>query len=85
MGPFSWIIVGFVAGALAQRALGLRRTGCLTTILIGVAGALLGGVLFRAAGDDGGFTHFGLKALVVAFVGSGVLLLLLGPVLRRRS
>jgi uncharacterized membrane protein YeaQ/YmgE (transglycosylase-associated protein family) len=71
-----------VAGWLAQRATGLRGYGCLGTVLIGVLGGLLGGILFRAAGDEG-ITDFGLEALLVAFVGASVLLLVVGALRRR--
>ena len=84
MGVISWIIVGLIAGFLAQRATGVEGTGCLFTIFIGIVGGLLGGIIFNAAGDDG-ITHFGLKALLVAFVGAAVLLLIAGPFVRRAN
>lgn len=52
-------------------------------MLIGILGGLLGGILFRAAGDEG-VTEFGLEALLVAFVGASVLLLVVASVNRRR-
>ena len=44
MGIISWIILGFIAGAIA-RALhpGKDRGGCMITILLGIGGALVGG------------------------------------------
>lgn len=83
MGPIGWVIVGLVAGALAQRATGVRGSGCLFTLVIGVVGGLLGGMLFNLAGDDG-ITHFGLRSMLIAFVGASVLLLLAGPRLKKR-
>jgi uncharacterized membrane protein YeaQ/YmgE (transglycosylase-associated protein family) len=82
MGLLSWIIVGLVAGALAQRATGVKGSGCLFTIVIGVLGGILGGVLFNLAGDEG-IGDFGLRSVLVAFIGSAVLLLLLGGRLRQ--
>ena len=55
MDILGWIVVGFVAGALAKPvAAGLIRrgddpgwdVGCLGTIAIGVLGGLIGGALF---------------------------------------
>ena len=83
MSVIAWIVLGLIAGALAQRATGVKGSGCLFTILIGVVGGLLGGVIFNAAGDKG-ITDFNLKSVLVAFVGASVLLLIAGPFLRRR-
>lgn len=77
MGVVAWVVVGFVAGALAGIATGRRVHGCLPTILVGVLGALLGGVLFNAAGERG-IDDFGLWSIFVAFVGASLLLLLFG-------
>ncbi len=82
MGLLGWVVVGLVAGALAQRVTGVRGTGCLFTMVIGIVGGLLGGILFNAAGDEG-ITSFGLRSLLVAFVGASVLLLVAGPFIRR--
>ena len=77
MGVLSWVVVGLVAGALAGVATGKRVKGCLPTILIGVLGALLGGAVFSAAGQDG-INDFGLWSIFVAFIGASVLLLVFG-------
>ena len=82
MSFIAWIVLGLIAGALAQRATGVKGTGCLFTILVGVVGALLGGVIFNAAGDNG-ITELNLKSILVAFVGASVLLLIAGPIVRR--
>ena len=47
MGIVLLIIVGIAAGFLATRAMRLE-TDVLTTIVIGVAGALIGGLVIRA-------------------------------------
>jgi uncharacterized membrane protein YeaQ/YmgE (transglycosylase-associated protein family) len=69
----SWIVVGFLAGACAKAVTGVRGAGCIGTILIGIAGGILGGVLFKAAGGEG-INRFSLYSLLVAFVGATVLL-----------
>jgi uncharacterized membrane protein YeaQ/YmgE (transglycosylase-associated protein family) len=80
MGPFTWIVVGFVAGALARTVTRTRwPSGCLGTIVIGILGGLLGGMIFNLAGDKG-IGNFGLRAMFVAFVGACALLLLVGLV-----
>jgi uncharacterized membrane protein YeaQ/YmgE (transglycosylase-associated protein family) len=78
MGPIGWIVVGFVAGALARPVTGGGwRLGCIGTTVVGVLGGLLGGMLFNLAGDHG-IGKFGLRSMFVAFVGAVVLLALVG-------
>jgi uncharacterized membrane protein YeaQ/YmgE (transglycosylase-associated protein family) len=84
VGFIGWLVVGFVAGALAQRATGVRGSGCLFTLLVGVLGGLLGGAIFNLAGDEG-IGELSLKSVLVAFVGAAVLLLVAGPFVVRRE
>jgi uncharacterized membrane protein YeaQ/YmgE (transglycosylase-associated protein family) len=70
-GIIGWIVVGLIAGAVAGRVVRGRGYGCLVDILVGVAGAFIGGALL------GGFIH-GVagfwESLVVALIGAIVLL-----------
>jgi uncharacterized membrane protein YeaQ/YmgE (transglycosylase-associated protein family) len=78
MGLLSFLLFGLVAGLVA-RALtpGRQAIGCLMTIVVGVVGAFLGGLI----GDVvlGHRMRFGwhLGPFVLAVIGSVVLLLLL--------
>ena len=47
--------------------------GCLGTIVVGIVGGLLGGVIFSAAGGEG-IDDFSLYSILVAFVGATILL-----------
>lgn len=77
MGILTWIILGLVVGALAKWIMpGDDPGGIFITILIGIAGALLGGFLSTAIGVGGGVTGFNLGSVVIAVLGS--LLLLFG-------
>jgi len=85
MGPLGWIVVGFVAGALARPVTGGGwRLGCVGTIVVGVLGGLLGGALFNLAGDRG-IGKFGLRSMFVAFIGAVLLLAVVGLLGGRRS
>lgn len=84
VGFLGWVIVGLVAGAFAQRATGVKGSGCLFTLAIGVLGGVVGGALMNLAGDEG-IGEFGLRSLLVAFAGACVLLLVAGPFVRRRG
>jgi uncharacterized membrane protein YeaQ/YmgE (transglycosylase-associated protein family) len=83
VGLFAWIVLGFLAGALAEMATGRKTGGCLTRIAVGVLGALLGGTVAQAAGEEG-ITELSLWSVLLAFAGAVVLLLALEAVAARR-
>ena len=74
-----WIVVGFIAGALATRVAG-HKMGCVMSILIGVAGAFVGAFLASLVGFSGDVGFFG--EIVVAFIGAVVLLALIRLITR---
>lgn len=78
MGILSWIIVGVIASWLAGEAVHGSGYGLINDILIGIAGALLGGflstVLFHGSDPLSGVS---VVSLVVAFLGSVVLIMVL--------
>jgi uncharacterized membrane protein YeaQ/YmgE (transglycosylase-associated protein family) len=85
VGPLGWIVVGFVAGALARPVAGSSwHLGCVGTTLVGVLGGVIGGFLFKLAGDEG-IGEFGLRSMFVAFVGAVVLLAIVGLAGGRRG
>lgn len=69
----SWIIVGLIAGAIAARVVAGRGFGCIADIVVGVAGAIIGGFLLSAIFGASGTVGF-WGSLVVAFIGAAVLL-----------
>ncbi|MEZ5332614.1 MAG: GlsB/YeaQ/YmgE family stress response membrane protein [Thermoanaerobaculia bacterium] len=75
MGLASWIAMGLLAGAVA-RYLTRGRNGCLTTVGVGVLGALAGGLLSTALGF-GGLSGFDVRSFVIATLGAVLLLLVL--------
>jgi uncharacterized membrane protein YeaQ/YmgE (transglycosylase-associated protein family) len=82
-----WILLGLVAGALAKFLIpGRDPSGCIITILLGIAGAFIGGWLGTFFGW-GRVTQgtFNLRSIVIATVGAAVLLLVGRLVLRRRT
>jgi uncharacterized membrane protein YeaQ/YmgE (transglycosylase-associated protein family) len=74
--PIAWIVIGFVAGAVAGWFVPNReRMGCLGTTVLGIVGGLLGGWLWTSVLDQdraGGF----LGALLIAILGSALVLIL---------
>ncbi len=73
MSWLSWVVVGLIAGMVAKGVTGVRGAGCLGTVLIGIAGGLLGGILFSAAGGAG-MNEFSVYSLLVATMGAVILL-----------
>jgi uncharacterized membrane protein YeaQ/YmgE (transglycosylase-associated protein family) len=69
----AWIIVGLIAGAIAARVVAGRGFGCIADIVVGVAGALIGGFLLSAVFHMSGDVGF-WGSIVVAFIGAAVLL-----------
>ena len=75
MNILSWILLGLVAGAIAKYIHpGPDPGGWVVTILIGIAGAIVGGFLASAIGLGGVTGFFSLWSLLIAIAGSVLLL-----------
>ena len=80
LGWLSFLLVGLIAGWAAERLMGREHT-LLINLVVGVVGAYLGAFLFRLLGlATTGF----VGTLVVAIIGSVVLLAIVGAVQKRR-
>ena len=78
MGILSWILVGLIAGWLAGELMRGAGFGLVGNILIGIIGALLGGFLASALFNVGDpVSGFNLPTLIIAFLGSVILLAIL--------
>lgn len=74
MGIIVWIIFGLIAGAVAKFIMpGDDPGGFIVTILIGIAGALVGGFISTAIGF-GTVTGFNLGSFIIAILGAIILL-----------
>jgi uncharacterized membrane protein YeaQ/YmgE (transglycosylase-associated protein family) len=80
-----WLIIGLVAGALAGRLVEGGGFGCLLDTVIGLAGAVIGGIIVNQLGftsfDSGGV----LRDIVVSFIGAVILLLVVRLLTPRRK
>jgi uncharacterized membrane protein YeaQ/YmgE (transglycosylase-associated protein family) len=83
MGILAWIIVGFVAGWLAERITG-RRHGLLTNLVVGIVGAVVGGALFTGLLGFQYYRGLNLATILVATVGAVAFLYVL-DLLKGRS
>ncbi len=76
MGILSWIIFGLIAGALAKLIMpGNDPGGFIITILLGIAGAIVGGFIGTALGF-GDVTGFNFGSFFIAILGAVILLVL---------
>jgi uncharacterized membrane protein YeaQ/YmgE (transglycosylase-associated protein family) len=83
MGFFSWVLFGLLAGAVAKLLTpGDDKGGCLLTIILGVAGAAVGGWIGTQLGF-GTVTGFNLGSFGLAVLGS-VILLVIFRLIRKR-
>ena len=75
MGIIAWIVLGLIAGAIAKALMpGRDPGGCIITIIIGIVGALLGGFLSTVLGFGGLTGDLDWRSLIIAVLGSVVLL-----------
>ncbi len=77
----TWIIVGGIAGLLAEWLIGGIHTGCIGTVIVGVIGAFVGGWLFQVLHISIGLSGL-VGDIVTAFVGAAVLLLVIRAIRR---
>lgn len=83
LGILSWIIVGAIAGLLANMVMGGGGFGIIGSILLGVVGALVGGWLSTSIlGLPYDVTGINLPSILVATGGAVVVLFVVG-LLRR--
>ena len=83
MGIISWILLGLVVGALAKLIMpGDDPGGIIVTILLGIAGAFVGGFVATRIGF-GTVDGFNAGSLVIA-IGGSILILWVYRVMRAR-
>ena len=68
MSILAWIVVGIVAGWLAERLTG-RSHGLLTNLIVGIVGAIVGGFLFSTLLGFEYARGLNLASILVATVG----------------
>jgi uncharacterized membrane protein YeaQ/YmgE (transglycosylase-associated protein family) len=78
----AWIATGLIAGFLARWIVKDERQGCIYTMVIGVLGALVGGVLMQAL-DERPLDEFSFRTVLVAALGAVLLLLVLQAIAGR--
>jgi uncharacterized membrane protein YeaQ/YmgE (transglycosylase-associated protein family) len=86
MGIIAWIVLGLIAGLIARAILpGDDQVGVIVTVLIGIVGAIAGGLVADAVGWEGLGSFFDLRTWLIAIAGSVVFLAILRAARRGRS
>jgi uncharacterized membrane protein YeaQ/YmgE (transglycosylase-associated protein family) len=84
MSIIGWLILGLIAGFVASRIVNAQRQGIALDIALGIIGALVGGFIFDAVGKVG-VTGFNAWSLLVAIIGSIIVLVLYHALTGRRA
>jgi uncharacterized membrane protein YeaQ/YmgE (transglycosylase-associated protein family) len=85
----TWVIIGLIAGLLAGLLIRGRGLGFISSVVVGLLGALIGGFLFTVLhiqvppAFNGGIT-LAWADMFVAFVGAVIILVLFGGFYHRR-
>jgi len=84
MGFFAFLILGLIAGAIAKAILpGRQGGGWIITLVLGVVGALLGGLIGSALFGTGLQEFFSLTTWLLAIGGAIIVLLVYGMITKR--
>jgi uncharacterized membrane protein YeaQ/YmgE (transglycosylase-associated protein family) len=84
MSVIAWTILGLIAGYIGSRIVDREGKGLWLNMALGIVGAIVGGVIFSAFGATG-ITGVNLYSLIVAVIGSIVVLWVYHAVSGRRA
>ncbi|HEY9801307.1 MAG TPA: GlsB/YeaQ/YmgE family stress response membrane protein [Leptolyngbyaceae cyanobacterium] len=89
MNIIAWVILGLLAGAIAKAIYpGTQGGGILSTIILGIVGAFIGGSLYSLFSGSGlqlAATTLNLPGLLIAILGAIIAIYLWGLLSRSRS
>jgi uncharacterized membrane protein YeaQ/YmgE (transglycosylase-associated protein family) len=77
MGFIAWIVVGAIAGFLANQIMGSRE-GLLLMIVLGIVGGLLGGFVATSVLKMGSVNGINVESIVIATLGAIAIVFLAG-------
>src|SRR5262249_34896647 len=69
-----WVVIGLTAGFLAARLVEGRGLGCLMNTLVGLAGAIIGGVVIDHVTSTSDTNSGFIGSVVVSFIGACIFL-----------
>ena len=84
MGIISWIILGAIAGFLANLVVG-GGEGLIATIILGIVGAVVGGYIAATVFHKGDVTGVNVESIVIAVLGAILVLFVWRALTRSRA
>jgi uncharacterized membrane protein YeaQ/YmgE (transglycosylase-associated protein family) len=84
MGIISWIVLGAIAGFLANMVVG-GREGLIGTIILGIVGAVVGGYIATSIFHKGDVSGVNIESIVIAVLGAILVLFVWRALTRNRS
>ena len=84
MSIIGWIILGLISGFIASKIVNKTGQGFFIDIILGIVGAIVGGILFTAVGISG-ITRLNPYSMVVAVIGAIIVLVVYHAVRGRRA
>jgi uncharacterized membrane protein YeaQ/YmgE (transglycosylase-associated protein family) len=77
MGFVSWIVVGAIAGFLANMIMGSRE-GLLMMVVLGIVGGLVGGFIATSVLKIGSVNGINVESIVIATLGAVLVIAVVG-------
>ena len=84
MGIISWVVLGAIAGFLANMIVG-GREGLIGTIILGIVGAVIGGYIASAIFHKGDVTGVNIESIVISVLGAILVLVVWRALQRNRT
>ena len=75
MSIIGWIILGLISGFIASKIVNKTGQGFFLDLVLGIVGAIVGGVIFSALGASG-ITGLNLYSMIVAVIGAVIVLVI---------
>lgn len=84
MGIIAWLLLGLVAGFIGNRLYGNGGEGLVFDIVLGIIGAVVGGLIFSFFGATG-VTGFNIWSILVAIIGALVVQWIYHNIIQKRA
>jgi uncharacterized membrane protein YeaQ/YmgE (transglycosylase-associated protein family) len=84
MGILSWIVLGAIAGFLANMIVG-GSEGVIGTIILGIVGAVVGGYIAASVFHKGDVTGVNIESIVISVLGAILVLFVWRALSRNRA
>jgi uncharacterized membrane protein YeaQ/YmgE (transglycosylase-associated protein family) len=84
MSIIAWVILGLIAGFIGSKIVDKEGKGLWLNMALGIIGAIVGGIIFSVFGA-GGVTGVNLYSIIVAVIGSIVVLWIYHAISGRRA